>query len=139
MLALAGILPAQATNRDADRAEVRRAALDYIEGFYEGDTAKLVRAFRPEMYKYGFFKDSTGRYEGEKMTFDEAIAYAKRIKTRNRPPNATWPRQVDIFEVLDQTASVKVTAWWGTDYLLLGKYNGRWQISHVMWQGPLTR
>lgn len=137
MLVVASVLPAQ--TKEADRADVRRAALDYLDGFYEGDTAKLVRAFRPEMFKYGFFRDSTGRYSGSRMTYDDAIAYAKRVKARNTPPNPSWPKQVDIYEVLDQTASAKVTAWWGTDYLLLAKYNGRWQISHVLWQGPLTR
>jgi hypothetical protein len=35
-----------------DSAAVRRAAMDYIEGFYEGDTAKLVRSIRPEVFKY---------------------------------------------------------------------------------------
>ncbi|MBC7790917.1 MAG: nuclear transport factor 2 family protein, partial [Anaerolineae bacterium] len=40
------------------------------------------------------------------------------------------------FDVLDQTASAKLTAWWGTDYLLLGKYDGKWMISHVLWQSP---
>jgi hypothetical protein len=124
---------------ELEREEVRRAALDYLEGFYEGDTAKLVRAFRTEMFKYGFHRDSTGRYEGSRMTFDEAMAYAKRVRASNRPVNPNWPKQVEIYEVLDQTASAKVTAWWGTDYLLLGKYNGRWQIAHVMWQGPLMR
>lgn len=39
-------------------------------------------------------------------------------------------------EVQDQTASAKVRAWWGTDYLLLGKYDGQWKILHVIWQGP---
>jgi hypothetical protein len=124
---------------ELERADVRRAAFDYLEGFYEGDTAKLVRAFRPDMYKYGFFKDSTGRYSGSQMTFDAAIAYAKRVKASNRAPSPNWPKQVEVYEVLDQTASAKVTAWWGTDYLLLGKYDGRWQISHVLWQGPLPR
>jgi hypothetical protein len=71
------------------------------------------------------------------MTYDQAIAYAKRVKARNRPPNPSWPKQVEIYEVLDQTASAKVTAWWGSDYLLLARQDGRWMISHVMWQGPL--
>lgn len=124
---------------ELERADVRRAAMDYLDGFYEGDTAKLVRAFRPDMYKYGFSRDSTGRYQGSRMTFAEAIAYAKRVKERNRPPSPSWPKEVEIYEVLDQTASAKVTAWWGTDYLLLGKVDGRWQISHVLWQGPLAR
>jgi hypothetical protein len=123
---------------DLQRDAVRRAALDYIEGFYEGDTAKLVRAFRPDMSKYGFWRDSSGRYEGERMTFAEAIAYGKKVKAQGKPVNPKWPKEVVIFEVQDQTASAKVTAWWGTDYLLLGKYNGHWMISDVLWQGPLT-
>jgi hypothetical protein len=136
LLASATALSAQTPQPERDN--VRRVALDYLEGFYEGDTVKIVRAFRPDMYKYGFFRDSTGKYAGSQMTFDAAIAYAKRVKTQNRPVNPSWPKQVDIYEVQDQTASAKVTAWWGTDYLLMAKYGGRWQITHVLWQGPLS-
>lgn len=140
-LAAGTALPAQAPGKasDTDREAVRRAALDYLDGFYEGDTTKLIRAFRPEMYKYGFWRDSTGRYAGERMTFAEAVEYARKVKARNRGVDPKWPKQVDIFEVQDQTAAAKVTAWWGTDYLLLGKYDGAWQIAHVMWQGPPAR
>ena len=127
----------RAPSRAAETEGVRRAVLDYLEGFYEGDTAKLVRSLRPELFKYGFWKekDST-RYVGEKMTYEEAIAYARRFRANKRTTPATAPREVTIFEVQDQTASAKVRAWWGTDYLLLGKYDGRWMISHVLWQGP---
>jgi hypothetical protein len=120
----------------SDRDAVRRAALNYVEGFYEGDTAKLVSALRPELSKYGFWRDSTQKYTGERMTYAEAIDYAKRVKARNRPVPANWPKEVAIFEVLPHTAAAKVTAWWGTDYLLLGKYDGRWMISHVLWESP---
>ena len=34
------------------------------------------------------------------------------------------------------TASAKLTAWWGTDYLLLARYEGRWMIRQVLWQTP---
>jgi predicted lipid-binding transport protein (Tim44 family) len=49
-------LPAQnapGTVTPADREAVRRAVLDYVEGFYEGDSVKLARSIRPEVYKYG--------------------------------------------------------------------------------------
>src|SRR4051812_8577443 len=98
----------------ADSAAVVRVALDYIDGFYDGDTAHFVRALRPDLSKYGFWRDSAGRWEGERMTFPEAIAYAKRVKARNRPVNPKWPREVRVFEVQGRTASAKVTAWWGT-------------------------
>ena len=120
-----------------DRDGVTRAALDYIEGFYEGDTAKLVRSIRPDVYKYGFdwvAKDK--RYVGEQMTWDEILGYARRFKERGRTTPATAPKKVDVLDMLDQTASAKVTAWWGTDYVLLAKYDGKWMITHVLWQSP---
>jgi hypothetical protein len=119
-----------------ERAAVERAVRDYLEGFYEGDTGKIARSLRPELDKLGFWKarDSV-TYASEKMTFEEALAYARRFKANNRTTPGDAPREVIIFDVLDQTASAKVRAWWGTDYLLLAKYNGRWQIVQVLWQG----
>jgi hypothetical protein len=119
------------------REQVRRAVLDYVEGFYEGDTTKLVRSIRPEVFKYGFWipRDSA-RYHGERMPWSEFLAYANRVKANNRQAPATAPKQVEIYDVLDQTASAKLTASWGIDYLLLAKYDGRWMITHVLWQTP---
>jgi hypothetical protein len=120
-----------------DREGVRRAVLDYVEGFYEGDTAKLVRGIRPEVYKYGFdWMDKEKKYAGERMTWDEILGYARRFKARGRPTPATAPKKVDLLDVQDQTASAKLTAWWGTDYLLLAKFDGQWMITSVLWQSP---
>ena len=33
---------------------MERAALDYIEGLYEGDSTKLEDALRRDLWKYGF-------------------------------------------------------------------------------------
>jgi hypothetical protein len=121
----------------ADRSDVRRAVQDYVEGFYDGDTAKLVRSVRPEVYKYGFWRprDSTS-YVGEQMKYDEFLSYARRVKQNNRPAPASAPRKIEVYDVQNMTASAKLTASWGTDYLLLGKYDGQWMISHVLWQSP---
>jgi hypothetical protein len=123
--------------QSTERAGVRRAVLDYVEGFYEGDTAKLVRSIRPEVTKYGFFlpRDST-RYAGEPMSFQQMLDYARNVKARGRPTPATAPKQVDILDVADQTAAAKLTAWWGIDYVQLAKYDGKWMILHVLWQSP---
>jgi hypothetical protein len=122
---------------DADREAVRAAVLDYVEGFYQGDSTRLVRSVSPDVYKYGFWKprDSTS-YVGEQMHWPEFHAYANRVKARGNFAPATAPKDIVIFEVQDQTASAKLTAWWGTDYLLLGRIGGRWMITHVLWQTP---
>jgi hypothetical protein len=129
--------PAAATATAEDREAVRRAALDYLEGFYEGDSTKLVRSVRPDVFKFGFWRarDSTS-YVEERMTWPEFLSYARGVKANNRQAPATAPKRVEVYDVMNQTASVKVTAFWGTDYLLLGKYNGKWMISSVLWQNP---
>jgi putative lumazine-binding protein len=136
-------LRAQGSSAPIGREEheaVRRAVLDYVEGFYEGDSVKLARAVRPEIYKYGFWRqrDST-RYAGEQMKYAEFFDYARNVKKNNRQTPPTAPKVVDVFDVQNQTASAKLTAFWGTDYLLLGKYDGQWMISSVMWQSPPKR
>jgi hypothetical protein len=132
---------AGATQTTDDRNAVRQAALDYLEGFYEGDTAKLVRSIRPEVFKLGFWRhnDSTRYAPSEQMPWSEFLAYAKRVKASNRPAPPNAPKEVVLLDVLDQTANAKVTAWWGTDYLLMGKFGGRWMITHVLWQSPPPR
>ena len=122
----------------AERAAVHRAALDYLEGFYEGDTAKLVRSVRPDVDKRGYERARNATaYTEDRMAWPAFLTYANQVKARNRPPNPTWPKEVQLLDVLDQTAAVKVTAWWGTDYLFLAKFDGRWMITQVLWQTPV--
>lgn len=132
-------LHAQDTGTAADRAAVRRAVLDYVEGFYEGDADKLTRSISPGVYKYGYGLRGQ-EYVGMQMRFPAGfLGFAQGVREgRNRPP-ANAPREIVLFEVQDQTASAKLTAWWGTDYLLLGKQDGRWMITHVTWQSPPPR
>ena len=121
----------------ADREGVRRAVLDYVEGFYEGDTAKLVRSIRPEVVKYGYYipRDKS-TYVGSAMPWPEFLAYANRVKASGRPAPATAPKDIALLDVADQTASAKLTANWGIDYLHLAKFDGKWMITQVLWQSP---
>lgn len=131
---------AAAAQRGADSASVRAAVLDYVEGFYQGDSARLVRSVRPEVVKYGFFVPrNDSAYKGEPMSFAEMNAYANRVKQSGKPAPASAPKEIRILDVQDQTAAAKLTAWWGTDYLQLAKYDGRWMIVHVLWQSPPKR
>ena len=119
----------------ADREAVRRAVMDYVEGFYEGDTTKLVRSVSPAVYKYGYSKRDTG-YVGMQMTYAGFMSYANGVKAGRTKTPANAPKDIVLFEVNDQTANAKLTAWWGIDYLLLARQNAKWIITHVMWQSP---
>ncbi|HUP89366.1 MAG TPA: nuclear transport factor 2 family protein [Longimicrobiales bacterium] len=140
LLAAALLLPAtmQAQTR-ADTTAVMRAGLDYIEGFYQGDADMLRRSVHPNVAKFGWYlPNKSTTWEPDSMSYAEFISYADRVKARGAKgaPPANAPKEVRILDLLDQTAALKVTAWWGTDYLHLAKYDGKWMILHVLWQSP---
>ena len=121
-----------------NRQQVERACLDYIEGFYEGDTTKLIRTLKPDLYKFGYWKNKTsGVYEPEgRMTYRQALDYATNVLTKKNFANKDSPKKVEILDIANSIASAKVTAWWGIDYILLSKQHGKWMIDQVLWEGP---
>ncbi len=138
LMGLSLLLPASAVAQpDADRAAVERAALNYLEGFYEGSTDKIRSGVHSDVVKYGFAMED-GSYGGSPMSFDEMLAFATSVKERGRQPESGTVKRVELLDVLDQTAAVKVYAWWGSDYLLMAKYEGEWTIVNVLWQTPPT-
>jgi hypothetical protein len=136
LLLLAACASPLAAQPASDVDGARRAALDYLEGFYEGDSLKLARSVSPRVQKSGWFRGTSGSYSLSPMTFSAFFQFAAGVRAgRNRPP-AGAPKEVRVLEVLDQIANIRVTAWWGVDYLLMGKEDGKWMISHVLWQSP---
>jgi len=136
LLLVGSLTPSLAAQSSGDLEGARRAALDYLEGFYEGDSLKLARSVSPRVQKSGWFRGSGGGYSLSPMAFPAFFQFAAGVRAgRNRPP-AGAPKEVRVLEVLDQIANVKVTAWWGVDYLLMGKEDGKWMITHVLWQSP---
>lgn len=131
------VLPASVTyaQTNSDTEGVRAAVEDYVLGFYKGEAERIERSIRPDVVKYGFYipRDKT-EYEGSPMSFEQMIAYANRVKENNRQTPDSAPREIEILDVLDKTATAKLTASWGIDYLQLAKYDGKWMIVHVLWQ-----
>ena len=124
-----------------EKEKVERACLNYIEGFYEGDTAKLIASLKPSLHKIGYWKNKdTGVYDFDgQMTFRGAMDYAKDVTTKKKFAKPDAPKKVEVFEIGNTIASAKVTAWWGIDYILLSKQGDKWIIEQVLWEGPLTK
>ena len=137
LVTIATIAPIQgnpSTGAAADRAAVQQAALDYVEGIYLTDATRIERSVHPQLQKRGFWRDSPTAPWGpqETMTFDQLVNLAK---TWNAKKNRDLTiKKVEVMDVLDQTATAKVTAMWGIDHMQLAKYNGRWQIINILWQ-----
>ncbi|MBC7873438.1 MAG: nuclear transport factor 2 family protein [Ferruginibacter sp.] len=125
---------------NSDKDKVHSAMMDYIEGFYEGDSGKIIRSISQLVVKYGYWKEKTSAvYAGEPMSYREMIDYAVSEGKKTKKAKIGALEKAELYEVQDLTASGKVTAWWGTDYLLLEKVNDRWMIRMILWQGPLKK
>ena len=123
------------------KEKIERACLDYIEGFYEGDTSKLIRSIKPSLYKFGYWKnDKSGKYAPDgNMSYRQAIDYAKRVFDKKNFAKPGAPKKVEVLDIMNTTAAAKVTAWWGIDYILLAKQDDTWMIEQVLWEGPLQK
>ena len=114
---------------------VTSAVEDYVLGFYKGDSDRIRRSVRENVTKYGFVIPRDEKtYAGSAMSFEQMIAYCDRVKERERFTPDSAVREIEVLDMLDQTAVVKLTAVWGVDYLQLAKYDGKWMIIHVLWQ-----
>lgn len=119
-----------------DNEAVRQAAINYIESVYNVNPTLVERSVHPDLAKRGFFlKPAETVYAPLTMTFAQLLELAKNYNKTGRVPKDA-PKEVTIFEVSDQTASAKVTASWGIDYLHLAKYEGKWKIINILWQSP---
>lgn len=119
---------------EADRQGVRQAALDYVNALYRADTAPIVRSVDTSLVKYGYVLDGN-RYTGRPMSYDQLKELARtwnKDQARVNPDSAR--KNVVVFDVLDKTASAKVIAHWGVDYLHLVKTGEGWKIRQIIWQ-----
>ena len=139
LLAAAAVLLSPLAARAQSGAEseaVRAAVLDYVEGIYTVDHTRIERSVHPDLAKRGFFvKKGETAYNPHVMTYAQLVELAKNYNKDGHVAKDA-PKEVVVYDISDQTASVKLTAVWGIDYMHLAKYEGKWKIINVLWQTP---
>lgn len=131
--AVLSLAPASHAQTTKDREGVQQAALDYVEGIYNVQPERIQRSVHPTLVKRGFYKkDATTPYAESPMTYEQLVKLAGSWNKDGKRNTAV--KDVTVLDVLDQTAVAKVAASWGVDYMLLGKYDGQWKITQILWQ-----
>jgi hypothetical protein len=116
-----------------DKEAVRQAALDYVEGIYNVQPERIERSVHPNVVKRGFYKkDAATPYAEMPMTYEQLVKLAASWNKDGKRDISI--KEVVVLDVLDQTAVAKVRASWGIDYMMLGKYDGKWKITQILWQ-----
>jgi hypothetical protein len=119
---------------DPEAAAIKAAALDYIEGWYEGNAERMARAVHPELVKRIIFTDANGS-RIENMGATKLVANVKN-GGGTKTPIAKQKKDVTILDRYQNAASVKVVASDWVDYLHLARIDGQWRIVNVLWEMP---
>jgi len=118
----------------ADSAAIRATALDYAEGWYEGNAERMARAVHPELVKRIVVRDTTTGKAIVQGMGASVLVNSTRHGYGKETPKDRQQKEVTILDIFGNAASAKaVMAEW-VDYMQLGKVDGRWVIVNVLWE-----
>ena len=117
----------------ADSAAIRATALDYIDGWYSADGARMERSLHPELAKRNVYSDQQGRSRLIQMSAMTLVNGTKGGGGSDIPA-AQRSDSVKILDIYGNAASVRVRAATWVDYMHVAKYNGQWRILNVLWE-----
>ena len=111
---------------DTDRAAVVATALDYFEGWFDGDAVRMERALHPELAKRG----PTLRT----ATKDEMVAWTAEGEGKTKDPGPGRRIDVTAVDVHGNIASAVVDSDVYYEYLHLVRTDDGWKIVNALWQ-----
>jgi hypothetical protein len=118
----------------ADAEAVRQTALDYVEGWYEGNAERMRRALHPDLQKRIVERDpKSGKDRLREMSAATLVGYT-RDGGGTSTPKEKRQKDITIFDIYRDEASAKVVFLEWVDYLHLARFDGRWVIVNVLWQ-----
>ena len=121
----------QEETQDAETA-IKAACLDYIEGWFTGDAARMERALSPELAKCMVNKMPNGREFLQRAPYIGMVEWTRMGVGKADP--ATQEIAVEILDIDGNIASAKITNKQFIDLAHLGYINGEWKIINVLWR-----
>jgi hypothetical protein len=118
----------------ADAAAIKQTALDYIEGWYEGNAERMESALHPELAKRMVDKNPANGKSRLNQMSAMSLVQGTRAAYGKSTPKEKQQKDVTILDVYENAASVKIVASGWIDYLHMAKFNGKWVIVNVLWE-----
>lgn len=119
--------------QSADEAAIKAAALNYIEGWYSADTARISKALSKDLVKRGFMVNRNNQLVKTEATYKQMLEWTgKKPNELKQKPDMKF--DVTIIEIGKNIAMAKVVSPQYIDYLHLGKMNEEWKIYNVIWE-----
>jgi len=121
-----------------DSLAIRKAALDYVEGWAKGDVDRIQGAVSPELSKRRVAVSGNFVYVQDMsrtLLCVSAMGNAKGVRMPDLTPGKEMVQEVKILDIEGTNASAKTwNAKYGFfDYLHLSKAGGKWIVVNVLW------
>lgn len=123
-------LPAQTR---AYSSGVRAAALDYIEGWYEGDAVRMARALHPELVKRIHLRNPESERHWLDTQGKSRLVASTAHGGGSETPLEERRTDVTVLDIFRDAATVRVDAGEWIDYLQLVREDEGWVIVNVLW------
>jgi hypothetical protein len=122
------------TDLEKEKAAVKAAVLNYIEGWYEGNVDRMNKALHPELLKRTprAFPPTGGQIVSS-LSKTNMLEYTK-AGFGKKFPKDKLKLSVTVLDVYKHVATAKSVSPEFIDFLHLVKVNGEWKILNVLWE-----
>jgi hypothetical protein len=113
---------------------LKKTALDYAEGWYNGDAERMERALHPDLAKRVLMPDPrSGKGRVEQMSAMTLVQYARAGGGKSTPADQR-KAEVKVLDVYGNAACVRLDMQDWIDYLQMSRIGGEWKIVNVLWE-----
>ena len=109
---------------------IRKAALDYVEGWYAASPERMERALHPELAKRAVM-NIDGADQLRPITFERMMEL---VKSKKEDQEALDNIECEILDTHGNMATVKTVSPDFIDYLHLARWEGQWKIINALWE-----
>ena len=126
-------MEARATKQSSDEAPIVAAALDYFEGWFEGDGARIDRALHPGLAKRSLSQVDPDSPELRDLTKEGMVELTAAGGGKDEIPDEGLRIDVEVVDLHGNIASVVVRSAVYREYLHLVRTDEGWKIVNALW------
>lgn len=114
-----------------DNDAIIATAMDYFEGWFDGNAGRVERALHPDMDKRGVHVEATGAQLSDSRSAQQMVGWARAGKGQAERP-ADLAIKVRVDDVYGQIATATVYSAVYTEYLQLMRTAEGWRIVNTL-------
>ena len=126
---------ASVASQSEESEKVKRAVLDYIESQHQANPEMMARGLDKKLAKRTYWQGKNGVEFVMETDFETMVYVAENYNKKGDKFPAKPRVEIDVLDIDNRAASIKLTADEWIDYMHLYKNDkGEWKIINVLWQ-----